>query len=202
MIIRTVYVLRLILLLSLLSIFGVGCVTTSDHDQQVDVIIREAHSLRSSEKYREAAQVYAQALNQFPSDLRLCYNYAIALAEAGYDDESLNMLTKLHEDAKEGDYTYLIAAAGIASASGDTLTAQKYWQQILSEDPTHRVARKLYLHALIDQKEYEQAYSLALEAYELNQFEKDLFADLSFLAEQLGKPEATSWQIILDALDQ
>jgi hypothetical protein len=36
----------------------------------------------------------------------------------------------------------------------------------------------------------------------LNQFEKDLFADLSFLAEQLGKPEATSWQIILDALDQ
>ncbi len=201
MIIRTVHILRLFLLISLTLIVGIGCVSTPDHiDQQVNSVILQADTLRSSEKYFEAAEVYARALEQFPSDIRLRYNYAITLAESGKIGASLTILDQLQEDAEEGDYTYLKSAAGIASSAGERNMAGRYWQEILEKNPYDEVVRELYLNELIGQEQYEQAYLIAIDAYELNLFEPELFAHLTFLAQKIGKPEAVSWQIIHDTL--
>ncbi len=186
------------LLLCVFSMFVFGACRSSSAimESAVDALIAEATVLEDAGSFEEALLLYEQALQKYDRSNRLLYNSAMLYAQVDNLAQSLSMLERLNELTEYTNTKYLQAYAGVAAANSAWDVAIDTWHTVLVLDPMEAPVRNKLVDALIEKAEYERAYQVSMEAYELQLFSKELFEDLAFLAEETNREGSASYAAI------
>ena len=190
-----------ILVLCILPVVLSSCTSTAyTRERQVNAVIAESTALVDAGRYKEAVALYDAGLVQFPKEEKLRYNHAIALAQAGDLLKAVEVLQELSADHGSKNLMYLKALGGVAGAAQVPATAIESWERVIELDPLDSRTRIRLMRYLIELDEFERAYEIGWEAYQLYLFEREIFELLGTLEERTGRGDGSSWSVILSEM--
>lgn len=174
-----------------------GCSTTGSlSGSRLDRLLAEGQLRTDAQDHQGAAAYYREALARYPNEEKLQYNLALALALDDDVSSALELLRDLDDRAGGRNVRYLKAIGGIAASSADEATAVQAWKRVLDVDPLDNETRDLLLELLKSQQRYDEAYMVALEAFDLGQFSTPLFLDLAELQVDASLGDGATWRLL------
>lgn len=175
----------------------VSCSTTSLTEGKIDSLLASAESLPLS----EAVTYYSKLYTTYPFEEKIGYNYALLLAESGQIDDSLEILQAMDEYFDHRHIRVLKAIGSLAVESEKNELAVASWHTLLEVDPLDDTSRQLLIDYYTEKELYEQAYELAYEKVELQQYSASSLKTLASLEQLSEKGDGKKWLLLADSLN-
>ncbi len=180
-----------LVLLSL--VFFIGCATL-DHS------LAKGWEYEKQGEYILAAHQYEGLLTTKPNEPKILYNTAIAYAKAAEYESALTYLRQLNVITHNSNLYYLQALGGVAAAADKIDEAIAAWELAIALDPLDKQSRAFLWDALQQLQRYEEAYEIALEAYKLKQYSKELLQLLGELHMRIEGKDSSDWALLAQEL--
>lgn len=166
--------------------------STSLNKKQIDQILQKGNELTLAKEYKQAIEYY----EQYSDEIKVLYNLALLYSLEQNYNEASHKLLYLNERTYFSDYDYLISGSKIAELDEDFRLVSFYYKKILELRPKEHSFRLKLIDSLIKASLLEESYEVALEAFDLNLYSKQLFDKLAELEVALNIGTGGTWSLL------